>query len=194
MVAVLSTDAIPQIRMTVDEYLEAILPEGCRYELVEGAVEMSPVPDVPHDSVVEAIHQLFVLYGQRDANAKLRVTQKSAVALPFRGTVREPDLAVYRREASGQKKTPRWKDMTPLLVVEVVSPGQETRDYTEKRRDYWDAGVAEYWIVDPQACRLTVLTRDSSDWKEQAFDSKSAYAPAQFPGLHVEGIFEDQTP
>jgi Uma2 family endonuclease len=39
----------------------------------------------------------------------------------------------------------------PLLVVEVVSPNQEKRDYRYKRTEYAARGIAEYWIVDPLA-------------------------------------------
>ncbi len=39
----------------------------------------------------------------------------------------------------------------PLLVVEVVSPNQEKRDYRYKRSEYAARGIAEYWIVDPLA-------------------------------------------
>jgi Uma2 family endonuclease len=188
---VLSTDAIPQIRMTVDEYMEAILPEGTRYELVEGAVEMSPVPETPHDLIIQNINRLFVLYAHANKPANLRVTQKSAVVIPSKKTVREPDFAVYRWIESNAGKTPRWKEMTPVLVLEVVSPGQESRDYVKKRRDYWDAGIAEYWIAHPTKKILTVLTRSATDWVEQTIDSNGAYAPAQFPGLSISGIFAD---
>jgi Uma2 family endonuclease len=47
----------------------------------------------------------------------------------------------------------------PLLVVEVVSPGeiQRDRDYIAKRIQYQDCGIPEYWIVDPQTQTILVL-------------------------------------
>ena len=44
------------------------------------------------------------------------------------------------------------------LVVEVVSPDDPDRDYITKRADYAEAAIPEYWIVDPQQSRITVLT------------------------------------
>ena len=40
---------------------------------------------------------------------------------------------------------------TPILVVEILSPGTATRDRGKKRTIYQNAGVAEYWIVDIDA-------------------------------------------
>ena len=47
----------------------------------------------------------------------------------------------------------------PLLVIEVVSPGeiQRERDYIAKRMQYQDSGIPEYWIVDPQTRTILVL-------------------------------------
>ena len=46
------------------------------------------------------------------------------------------------------------------LVMEVVSAGDEARrrDLTQKREEYAQAGIPEYWIVDPELGQITVLT------------------------------------
>ena len=48
----------------------------------------------------------------------------------------------------------------PLLVVEVVSPGelQRDRDYIAKRMQYQERGIPEYWLVDPQLETVVILT------------------------------------
>ena len=55
----------------------------------------------------------------------------------------------------------------PLLVIEVVSPNQEKRDYRYKRSEYAARGIAEYWIVDPIAHKVTVL-----EWVEGLYEEK----------------------
>ena len=52
--------------------------------------------------------------------------------------------------------------------MEVVSEGQESwkRDYVEKAEDYAAAGIAEYWIVDPQERKITVLTLTDTEYRE----------------------------
>jgi len=43
-------------------------------------------------------------------------------------------------------------------VVEIVSEDGRERDLIEKRADYAEAGIPEYWIVDPKENRIEVLT------------------------------------
>jgi len=46
----------------------------------------------------------------------------------------------------------------PDLVMEVVSPDYRRHDLETKRREYAQAGIPEYWIVDPEEEQITVLT------------------------------------
>jgi len=62
MVAILSPDAVSNVRMTADGYFQADLPEGYRYELVEAVVEMSPRPGTRHDDVLERLAELLCDY------------------------------------------------------------------------------------------------------------------------------------
>lgn len=193
MVAILNPDILPDVRMTIEEYLSADLPEGHRYELVGGVVMMSPIPDPAHDLVVAALNAHFVLYCARRPGIVEHISQRCGVTIPTCRTVREPDLGVYSPDASPGRSGRTWRNATPMLVVEVISPGQEDRDYADKRRDYWDAGVSEYWIADPVRKTLTVLTRNRMDWAETVFAIGDTYQPAQLPGLDIPlaGLFEN---
>jgi len=185
MVAILNPDILSDVRLSIDEYLSADFPEGYRYELVGGVVMMSPIPDPSHDLVVVALNAQFVLYNARQPGVIAHISQRFAVVIPSRGTAREPDLGLYSPEESPGRSGRTWRNATPMLVVEVISPGQENRDYDDKRRDYWDAGVGEYWIADPQRKTLTVLTRQRAEWAEQVFAAGATYQPALLPGLDV---------
>lgn len=57
----------------------------------------------------------------------------------------------------------------PILVVEVVSPQQEKRDYRYKRSEYAARGIAEYWIIDPIQQCLTVLEWVEGFYEEQVY-------------------------
>jgi Uma2 family endonuclease len=83
-----------------------------------------------------------------------------------RTTVRVPDLLVLSEELAtaleGATRATITLDMPPpRLVVEVVSPGKKNidRGYRYKRSQYEARGIVEYWIVDPIAQRVSVLTR-----------------------------------
>ena len=78
---------------------------------------------------------------------------------------REPDFMVLSEAGaaalSGKRRKTLSLDMpSPLLAVEVVFPGEdnELRDYSDKRREYASRGIAEYWIIDPAASEIRLLT------------------------------------
>ncbi|MEG3439227.1 Uma2 family endonuclease [Pannus brasiliensis CCIBt3594] len=75
---------------------------------------------------------------------------------------RYPDLTILREEHIQQlsaRNTIRLSMAPPLLVVEVVSPGEipRERDYIAKRIQYQDLGIPEYWLVDPLTRSILVL-------------------------------------
>jgi Uma2 family endonuclease len=81
-----------------------------------------------------------------------------------RGKFREPDISyIERRRIKDMHTPPEGAD----LLVEVVSPGDESRehDLVTKRRDYAKAGVREYWIVDPEEKAITVLALSGKAFK-----------------------------
>jgi Uma2 family endonuclease len=98
---------------------------------------------------------------------------------------REPDVVFVRpvriQTLSGH---PVGADLT----MEVVSEGLENhhRDYVEKRREYAAAGIAEYWIVDPQEELITVLKLDGNEYREHGVYAVGARANSVLlPGFEV---------
>lgn len=165
---VLSADILPQLRLSVDEYLQADLPEGQRYELVDGVIEVSPTPDELHDyAIMQLVEKLFA-YRQSHACAFAHLSTRSSVLIPNKTTIREPDLALYRVfQKSSQWSA--WKKDCPFWLAEATSHDQEVRDLEEKREDYWIAGIQEYWVAHRQEQRVLVLSRGSNDWLEKVY-------------------------
>lgn len=71
------------------------------------------------------------------------------------GKIREPDLLFMLAEHAERREEQVWQGAD--LVMEVVSPDDRRRDLVTKRREYAQAGIPEYWIVDPQQREITVL-------------------------------------
>jgi Uma2 family endonuclease len=182
---VLSSNILPELRLTVEEYLQADLPEGQRYELVEGIVEMSPTPDMAHADSVDALLEALYEYGRAHPGAFARVTTRASVAIEGKSTVREPDLAVYAEWSTRERGWAAWLKVVPILVAEVVSPGQAIRDYRDKRKDYWRAGIREYWIIDPDAKNVSVLTRGEKRWDRTVFALDQEVRSLVLPGFAV---------
>ncbi len=62
------------------------------------------------------------------------------------------------------------------LVVEVVSPDKPEHDLVEKRRDYAEASVPEYWIVDPRSETIAVLRLQDGAYVEHGVFGRGAEA------------------
>lgn len=104
---------------------------------------------------------------------------------------RYPDLTILREEhieQLAQRNTIRLNMSPPLLVVEVVSPGelQRSRDYIAKRMQYQDCGIAEYWIVDPDSQTVLILKLTGNNYTEVGnFAGKQRLISPQFNELNL---------
>lgn len=105
--------------------------------------------------------------------------------LPVRlweGKYREPDLVFLRPDRLGDL---RGQLDGADLVVEVMSEGEgnRRRDLVEKRSDYARAGVAEYWIVDPEERWIEVLTLEGAAYRSHGrFADGRTLTSVMFPG------------
>lgn len=145
--------------LTVDD-LDALPDDGHRYELVDGALFVTPAPNLRHQKCLAALHLLL-------AGAKppgYTVLFAPFDFRPSRTTSLQPDLLV----ALDSDFTPARIERPPLLVVEVRSPSTRLYDLGTKRLAYEAAGVPAYWIVDPDTPALTVLQLEGGRYVEHA--------------------------
>jgi len=135
----------PPHRLTFDDVLRmveaGILDEDDRVELVDGVlVDMSPISP-EHSGAVAWLIQHFA--GAWEVRAQDQLVLREGL------TFVQPDLILIEPAPRSRLAT------TALLVVEVAQTSQR-RD-REKARDYADAGVPEYWLVDLPAENVTVF-------------------------------------
>jgi Uma2 family endonuclease len=128
------------------------------YELFNG--ELISVPPESGENV-QIANRLFFYFALLIGTDRVR---GHGLELEVRGEPpnRYPDLTLIREEHIQQlakRNTLRLSMAPPLLVIEIVSPGelQRNRDYIAKRSQYQDCGIPEYWIVDPETKTLLVL-------------------------------------
>ena len=130
-------------------------------EFTDGYVQELPMPTSSHQVILAFLYRLF--HGW--IGPRRGVVLFSALRLRVReGMFREPDLLLLRDRAD-----PRFQDRYWLgadLVVEVVSPDRPERDLVDKRMDYAEAGIPEYWIVDPRDETITVLELQADRYVE----------------------------
>ena len=140
--------------------LESMPEDGHRYELIDGTLLVTPAPHTPHQSCVA---QLVIILGTAaGSDVKVLPAPYDWVAGP--STLFQPDVLVARRADLGPKRLER----PPLLVIEVLSPSTRRIDLATKRMAYADAGVASYWLVDPDVPSLTVLELEAGGYAERA--------------------------
>ena len=129
--------------------LEDLPDDGHRYELIDGVLIVSPGPQLPHQDMVGNLYLL--LRAACPPHLKV-VLAPFAVALADDTEV-QPDLLVAERTQFTRKELPG----PPLLAIEVLSPSTRRIDLLLKRDRLQAAGVASYWIVDPDEVSVTVL-------------------------------------
>ena len=130
------------------------LPDGRRAELIDGELyDMAP-PNRRHQRIVGGIHHAIMSHIDVHGGPCEVYMAPFAVNLDANDkTWVEPDVLVVCDPA---KLSDRGCEGAPDLVVEVVSPSSRQRDYLLKACRYQEAGVREYWIVDPELGRTTV--------------------------------------
>jgi Uma2 family endonuclease len=169
--------------MSLEEFLEAEEEPGYRCELASGKLEATEVPNDPHGEIVCKFYCALAHYklSHPDRIHRFGGAGEFRFWLPGMVSGRNPDGAVVLKGAPKDHRNRRL----PALAVEVVSVGSEVRDYETKRQEYLAYGLLEYWIIDPQARRVIVLTRRGDVWAEQVFQNDQMAQGLVLPGFHV---------
>jgi len=144
-------------RYTVDEVL-AFPPDGNRYELVDGALLVTPAPRVRHQVVLSRLLERLSRYLELRDDLQALLSPAD-IRWPDEVLV-QPDLFVA---PVAELTAEDWSSVrTLVLAVEVVSPSSSRYDRVTKRRVYQAHGVATYWVVDPDARLVEVWTPGDS--------------------------------
>lgn len=165
--------------------LHRLPDDGNRYELVRGALFVTPAPGNPHEAIAARLTRIIDPYAAKHG---LGDVYHPRAVMMFEGSQVEPDLMV--RQPHPDEDNPQWETAPiPSLVVEIASRTTRHRDRKEKRALYLDAGVAEYWIVDGAERTITVIkpaTADAIVRDTMCWHPHDAAEPLCF---HVDEVF-----
>ena len=153
------------VEYTVDDIMN--LPEGERAELIDGVWYDMATPLREHQEIVMAVSGRLDQY-VREKGGKCRVYPAPFAVFLNKDNRNyiEPDVTVV---CDPEKLDKYGCNGAPDLVVEVVSPSTKDRDYAIKLFKYRDAGVKEYWIINPES--RTINTYAFSDEAEERVES-----------------------
>lgn len=143
---------------TVEDYLT--LDTNHLIEYTNGYVEVLPMPSPSHQRIALFLYRILWAF-----ITERRLGEVLVAPLPvelWAKKFREPDLAFVSKAKLAHQSAKFWRNVD--LVVEVVTPDDPERDYRDKRQEYARAGIAEYWIVDPQQKLVTVLVLQAEEY------------------------------
>lgn len=160
--------------LSLEQFESACGQEGYHYELIDGKLQVSPLPDMPHDFIRKWLERQLDDYSDRHPDILGHVQAPARVFVPGRvgGTTPEPDVACYRvfpEEANVEELN--WQDFSPIAVAEILSEDTADKDLVRNRDLYLQvASIREYWILDPRTNAnqpsLTVHRRRGQRWQQ----------------------------
>jgi Uma2 family endonuclease len=146
---------------TAEQYLKLTDQTNRLIEFADGYVEVLPMPTRQHQAISRLLFLALLVFVQRIGGtifyAPLRLQVRP-------NTYREPDLLLLLDANDPRNQNAFW--LGADLVIEIVSPDDPERDTKVKRADYAEAGIPEYWIVNPADETISVLTLEGDAYAE----------------------------
>jgi Uma2 family endonuclease len=149
-----------------------MLPEGTRCEVIFNELIMSPSPSREHQFVLIKLTTLLFQFLEEKKTGTL-LSAPFDVYFEQEQSVVQPDLFVVLSEDEQiiQKNGVHGK---PAVVIEIISTNR-AYDTKRKRALYEKAGVKEYFMIDPENKKTTLLTLNASGVYEQTYEENGAF-------------------
>jgi len=172
------------LRMTPEEF-DAVedYDENYTYEIVSGVVVVNPIPLAEETGPNEVLGVHLYLYRTGHPQGKaLDHTLPQQYARTLTGR-RLADRLIW----AGLGRMPNLRRDVASIAVEFVSAGRrnQQRDYVDKRREYREAGIGEYWIIDRFRRTMTVIYNRASQQDELVIAENQTYQSPLLPGFEV---------
>jgi len=176
-------------RMTLQEFLTYDDGTDKRYELEDGVLVPMGAEASVNISITFFLVQAFLrILGYHRLGNKIHLEVRSHHA-----TVRDPDLVIHSEDSAAalvgrSEACLTLDDPNPLIAIEVVSPGTESkpnyqRDYVQKPTEYADRGIGELWQIDPKREWVKVGTLTDGEYQFITFRGDDAIVSPTFPEL-----------
>ena len=179
----------PRVKLTVDDYMAT--PDDQRCQLLDGELILALSPITKHQLISGL---LFIALHQFVTAQELGNTFSAPYDVFLsRHDVTQPDILFVSNARAGIITEANIQG-APDLVVEILSPGTERYDRGYKRDLYNRHNVLEYWLVDPDAETVEVLTQgDAGLTTAAAYQRADTLTSSLLAGLTIdlEGVFRE---
>jgi len=169
-----------------EEYLAYDDGTDNKYELVNGELKLMPTASGFHALI---LHFLFNILEEEIAKLKqqwkvmpgtigIRTNQRKS---------RIPDLVILSEKQCQELRemSTAVLESSPLLVIEIVSQGNADDDYRYKRSEYAVKEIPEYWIIDPQTKKISILLLVAGFYEVTEFTGDQEIKSLLFPELKL---------
>ena len=160
--------------------------ESARVELINGEMFLKSPPFRIHQQIVM---ELLIQIGKflEDKPCKVYPSPFGVRLFPQNDlgddTYVEPDITVV---CDSSKLDERGCNGAPDLIIEILSPSTASHDRLVKFRKYQQAGVREYWIVDPDAAMVQACRLEKQGYVVTMFGNTDTAPVAVVPGLQID--------
>lgn len=184
--------AMEHDRVSAEDFLEWVLSQAGRYELVDGyVIEMMAGAKQSHNVVVSNIVSSL---GPQSKPGGCRTTSSDTAVQTLASTIRYPDIVVD----CGPPDPDAMVAESPTLVVEVSSPGTSSVDTTDKLDEYREhPAVRLIMFVEPSSVLVKLYRRDSEGaWGSEKYDDFESVIdmPEIGASLAISEIYDTLTP
>ena len=137
-----------KILLTAEEFDNYPFEEDKRYELDEGELIEMTRPAYKHNRILRILYLRLGAYLEKNPIGELLISE-NLYALS-RTTRLAPDVAVILGDRRAELQDAKVISIVPDLAVEVLSPSETPRKIHRKLKQYFEAGVKEVWLIDPE--------------------------------------------
>ena len=171
-----------------------IIPDGQKADLIDGVIHVASPDSSRSNRLAVFIATLLEVYNSAKGVGGMVFADRFAFELS-KLRAPEPDVAYVRPDRLHLLTATRMKG-GPDIAVEIVAHESRERDYGEKARIYQDAGVSEYWIVDPIQKRVEFHLLERGLYRLATLEDNSVFRSTVLPGfwLDVSWLLADPLP
>lgn len=176
--------ALPQPKAYTEEaYYE--LPEEIRAELIDGQFYDMAASSRVHQRILSELHITIGQYIREKGGSCEVYPAPFAVRLfpDDNKTIVEPDISVI---CDRRKLTDRGCTGAPDWIIEIVSPSTASHDYIRKLNLYAEAGVREYWIVNPADQSVYVYLLEGDGFRTTAYTFQDKIKVNIYDDLYID--------